>query len=124
MCQTNPFASSTTVRFVSGDSGMTWLGRRSAMLSNRSSSTRVAPADWTAKLIPSGVTVGPSGSGSPGKRFVIFGMGPQGGLRRNFGKMGEIRTIAKQIPRPSPIRASMGDPTGESNADGGNEFRP
>ena len=31
------------------------------MLSNRSSSIRVAPAEWRAKLIPSGVTVGPSG---------------------------------------------------------------
>src|SRR5947209_6890004 len=46
------------------------------MLSKSISSTRVAPAEWNAKLIPSGETVGPSGSGWPGNRFVIVGIGP------------------------------------------------
>ena len=64
MCQTSP------VRFVSGESGMTWLGRRSAMLSNRSSSTRVAPAEWMAKLIPSAVTVGPERLGRAGQQVL------------------------------------------------------
>src|SRR5438105_915295 len=68
MCQTSP------VRLVSGDKGMTCDGWRSVMLSNRSSSIRVAPREWMAKLIPSGLTVGPNGSGSPGNRFVIVGM--------------------------------------------------
>src|SRR4051794_7818608 len=55
------------------------------MLSKRSSSIRVAPDEWTAKLIPSGFTVGPSGSGSPGSRFVIFGMGSHRGGNHVFG---------------------------------------
>src|SRR5262245_3452962 len=75
MCQTSP------VRFVSGDKGMTWLGRWSAMLSNSSNSNRVAPAEWMAKLIPSGLTVGPRGSGEPGSKFVSVGMKGEGGRR-------------------------------------------
>ncbi len=43
------------------------------MLSNSNSSMRVAPDEWIAKLIPSGFTVGPSGSASPASRFVIDG---------------------------------------------------
>ncbi len=71
MCQTSP------VRFVSGESGMIWLGRRSVTLSKSNSSTRVAPVEWIAKLIPSGVTDGPRGSGDPGIKFLIVGMGPR-----------------------------------------------
>src|SRR5688500_8794622 len=44
------------------------------MLSKRRSSSRVAPAEWIAKLIPSSWTVAPKGSGVPGNIFLIFGM--------------------------------------------------
>ena len=72
MCQTSP------VLLTSGENGMTTAGRVSVTLSNRSNSIRVAPWEWIAKLIPSGLTVGPSGSGSPGWMSLIVGMRPPG----------------------------------------------
>ena len=68
MCQTSPVLCSSRLK------GMTIAGLLSVILSNRSSSIRVAPLEWTAKLIPSGRTVGPSGSGSPGWMSLIVGM--------------------------------------------------
>src|SRR5215472_8882926 len=93
------------------------------MLSNSRSSIRVAPAEWMAKLMPSGRTLGPKGSGEPGNRFLIVGITAYPGRVREAHLSADLttpwcasRTLRKGRLRSAPSFRRVSKYVGGENA--------